>query len=59
MPTYEMWKKTNSRALLGEPEGKRLLARHKCRWEDSIELDFKEIGLEGVDRTYWAHDRLL
>jgi hypothetical protein len=29
--------------LVGIPEGKRLLARTKHRWEDNIKMDLKEI----------------
>jgi hypothetical protein len=27
-----------------KPEGKRPLGRPKCRWEDNIRMDVKEIG---------------
>jgi hypothetical protein len=30
--------------LIGETEGKRLLERPRRRWEDEIEMDFKEAG---------------
>jgi hypothetical protein len=26
------------------PEGKRWLGRPRCRWEDNIRMDFREIG---------------
>jgi hypothetical protein len=29
--------------LIGEPEGKRLLGRHRCRWEDNIKMDLQEV----------------
>jgi hypothetical protein len=29
-------------------EGKRLLVKPSCRWEDNIIMDFKGIGTEGV-----------
>jgi hypothetical protein len=28
------------RGLVGKPEGKRLLMRPRCRWEDNIKVDF-------------------
>jgi hypothetical protein len=31
------------RILVGKPEGKRLLGRHRHRWEDNIRRDDKEI----------------
>jgi hypothetical protein len=34
--------------LIGKPEGKRPLGRLRCRWEDHIKMDHREIGLEGV-----------
>jgi hypothetical protein len=32
--------------LVGNPEERRLLGRHKRRWEDNIKMDQKEIGFE-------------
>jgi hypothetical protein len=42
--------------LVIKPEGKRLLGRPRCRWEN-IKMDLGEIGLEGVDWIYVAWDR--
>jgi hypothetical protein len=39
-------------ALVGKPEGKRPLERHRRRWEDNIIMDLREIGWEGMD---WMH----
>jgi hypothetical protein len=36
------------RVLVGKPEGKRPLGRPRCRWEDGIRMDLREIGLGGV-----------
>jgi hypothetical protein len=44
------------RILLVETEGRRLLVRPRCRWEDS-RMDHKEIGWEGVDWMLVAQDR--
>jgi hypothetical protein len=38
-------------------EGKRPLARTKCRWQDNIEVDLKEIGREGMDWIHLGQDR--
>jgi hypothetical protein len=38
------------RELVGKPEGKRPLGRPRCRWEDNIKMDLKEIGRMGEDR---------
>jgi hypothetical protein len=32
------------RALAGKREGRRPLGRPRHRWEDNIELDFREVG---------------
>jgi hypothetical protein len=39
------------RVLVGKPEGKRSLARPKCRWEDNIKTDLQEVGYGGMDWT--------
>jgi len=38
--------------LVGKSEGKRPLERLRCRWEDNIRLDLREVGWDGVD---WIH----
>jgi hypothetical protein len=43
--------------LVGKPEGKRPLGRHRCRWEDNIRMDIREKGWEGVDWMHMAQDR--
>jgi hypothetical protein len=45
------------RALMGKPEGKRLLGRPRHRWEDGIRMDLKEIGWGSVDWIQLAQDR--
>jgi hypothetical protein len=32
------------RVLVGKPEGKKLLGRPRCRWEDNIKMDLQEVG---------------
>ena len=46
--------------LTGTPTGKRPLGRSRCRWEDNITTDLKEIGINtrnwvdsAQDRDYW------
>jgi hypothetical protein len=53
-------KKNVYKILIGKPEGKRPLRRHRCRWEENIKKDLKErrggwtgfiwfrIGISGV-----------
>jgi len=31
------------RVLVGKPEGKRPLGRHRRRWEDTIKMDLREV----------------
>jgi hypothetical protein len=38
--------------LVGKPEEKRPLGRHRRRWENNIRMDLREMGWEGV---YWNH----
>jgi len=45
------------RVLLGKPEGKGQFARPRCRWEDNIKMDLKEVGCGGMDWTDLAEDR--
>jgi hypothetical protein len=32
------------RALVGKPEGRRPLERPRCRWEDNVKMDLREVG---------------
>jgi hypothetical protein len=38
------------RVLVGRPEGKRPVGRPRSRWEDNIEMDLRE---KGIDRAKW------
>jgi hypothetical protein len=44
------------KVLVGKPEGKKPLRRPRCRWEDGIRMDLREIGLGGVDWIRLAQD---
>jgi hypothetical protein len=37
------------RALVGKPEGRRLLGRPRRGWEDNIKIDLREVGCGGAD----------
>jgi hypothetical protein len=37
------------RILVGKPEGKRTLGRHRRRWEDNIKMDLKEVRCGCID----------
>jgi len=43
--------------LVGRPEGKRPLGVCRCRREDNIRTDIREVGWEGVDWIHLAQDR--
>jgi hypothetical protein len=45
------------RVLVGKPEGKRPLRRHRCRWEDNIRMDLQEMGCGRVDWIGLPQDR--
>jgi hypothetical protein len=36
------------KVLMGKPEGKRLLGRPRCRWEDGTRMNLRETEWEGV-----------
>jgi len=44
------------KVLIGQPEGKRPLGRHRCRWEDNIKMDLQEVGCGGMDLIGLAQD---
>jgi hypothetical protein len=43
--------------LIGKPEGKRLLGRPRCRWENGIRMGLREIGWGSIDWIQLAQDR--
>jgi hypothetical protein len=45
------------RVLVGRPEGKRPLGRHRLRWEDEVKIDLREIGIDGENWIQLAQDR--
>jgi hypothetical protein len=45
------------KVLVGKPEGKRPLGRPRCRWEDGLRMDLREIDLGSVDWIRLAQDR--
>jgi hypothetical protein len=44
--------------LVGRPEGKRPLGRPRRRWEDNIEMDVRETGIDGANWIWLAWDRV-
>jgi hypothetical protein len=46
------------RVLVGRPEGKRPLGRPRCRWENNIKMDLREIGIDGANWIQLAQDRV-
>jgi hypothetical protein len=46
------------RVLVGRRERKRPLGRSRCRWEDNIKMDLREIGIDGTNWIWLAQDRI-
>jgi hypothetical protein len=44
------------RVLVRSPEGKRPLGRSRRRWEDNINMDLREIGIDGANWIRLAQD---
>jgi hypothetical protein len=49
-------RKNACRIMVGKPEGRRPLGRPKCRWVDSIKMDLREIGWDGMDSINLAQN---
>ena len=45
------------KVLVGKPEGKKPLGRHRRRWKDNIKTDFQTVGCGGMDWIEMAQDR--
>jgi hypothetical protein len=43
--------------LVRTSEGKRPFGKPRCRWEDNIRMDLREVGREAVDWMNLAQDR--
>jgi hypothetical protein len=53
-----MQEKRNAyRILVGKPESKRPLVRPRRSWVDTIKMDLREIGWDGMDWIDLAQDR--
>jgi hypothetical protein len=46
------------RVLVGRPKGKRSLGRPRCRSEDNIKMDLREIRIDGANWIHLAEDRV-
>jgi hypothetical protein len=44
--------------LVGRPGGKRPLGRPRCRWEDNIKINLREIEIDGANWIPLAQDRV-
>jgi len=42
---------------MGNPEGRKPLGRHRCRWDDNIKMDLQTVGCGGIDWIELAQDR--
>jgi hypothetical protein len=53
-----MGEKLNAyKILVGKPEGKIPLRTPRCRWEDNIKMDLREIGWGGMDLIHLIRNR--
>ncbi|KAJ4425351.1 hypothetical protein ANN_27966, partial [Periplaneta americana] len=43
--------------FVGTPEGKRPVGRPRCRWENNMKMDFREVGYDDRDWINLAQDR--
>jgi hypothetical protein len=50
-------KRNAYKIFVGKPKEKRLLGRPRRRWVDSIKMDLREIGWDGMDWLDLAQDR--
>jgi hypothetical protein len=46
------------RVLVGRPEGKSPLGRHRHRWENKIKMDLRELRIDGTNWIQLAQDRV-
>jgi len=44
--------------LVGRPEGRKTLGRRRRNWEDYINMDLTEIGIDGANWIRLAQDRV-
>jgi hypothetical protein len=44
------------RVLIGRPEGKRPVGRHRHRWKDNIKIDLRKIRIDGANWIRLAQD---
>jgi hypothetical protein len=44
---WHVWETVAYRVLVGRPEGKRQLARPRCRWENNITIGLQEVKYSG------------
>ena len=51
-------KRCVNRVLVGKPEGKRQLGRHRRRWEDNIKMYLQEVGCGGMNWMELAQCRV-
>jgi hypothetical protein len=42
-------KRNAYKILVGKPEGKKPVRRHRHRWVDNIKMDLREVGWGGMD----------
>jgi hypothetical protein len=51
------WERILYKVLVEKPEGKRPFERPRCRWEDGIRMDLREIGWGSLECIQLAQYR--
>ena len=46
-------KKGAYRVLVGKSKGRKPLGKPRCRWEDNIKMDFREVGWGAGTGSIW------
>jgi hypothetical protein len=54
---WHAWERKLYKVVVGKLERKKPLGRPRCRWEDGIRMDLREISLWCVDWIRLAQDR--
>jgi hypothetical protein len=50
-------KRNAYRIVVGMPQGNTSLGRIRCRWDDNIKINLREVGWGGIDWIHLAEDR--
>jgi hypothetical protein len=43
------WTRNAHKIVVKKPEGKRILGRRRCIWENNIKMNLEDVGFEGIN----------